>query len=262
MHPLVNIATKAARRAGTMIYRSLDSMDKVKVEEKAPNDFVSNIDKRAERMIIETIHEAYPEHNILAEESGTQTVDSEDDTTWVIDPLDGTTNYLYGIPQYCVSIAVMQNGRIQHGVVYDPIKDEIFSASRGQGAVLNGNRIRVNATKTLQGSLIGTGTPYRASDNIDAYMALLKDLMIQCRDIRRPGSAALDLCYVACGRYDGFFEFGLSSWDMAAGALIIEEAGGIVDDLKGKQDYLNTGDIVAATPKLFREFVQLIRKHR
>ena len=159
-------------------------------------------------------------------------------------------------------IAVMQNGRIQHGVVYDPIKDEIFSASRGQGAVLNGNRIRVNATKALQGSLIGTGTPYRASDDIDAYMALLKDLMTQCRDIRRPGSAALDLCYVACGRFDGFFEFGLSSWDMAAGALIIEEAGGIVDDLNGKQDYLNTGDIVAATPKLFRELVKLIRKHR
>ncbi|MBT8448402.1 MAG: inositol monophosphatase [Gammaproteobacteria bacterium] len=262
MHPLVNIATKAARRAGTMIYRSIDNMDKVVVEEKSPNDFVSNIDKRAEKMIIETIQEVYPEHNILAEESGAQVSESDDDTTWIIDPLDGTTNYLYGFPHYCVSIAVKQAGKIQHAVVYDPLKDEIFSASRGQGAVLNGSRIRVNATKSLKGSFIGTGTPYRVTDNIDSYMALLKDLMTQCRDIRRPGSAALDLCYVACGRYDGFFEFGLSSWDMAAGSLIIEEAGGIVDDLQGKQDYLNSGDIVAATPKLFREFVQLIRRHR
>lgn len=262
MHPLVNIATKAARRAGTMIYHSIDNMDKVKVEEKSPNDFVSNIDKRAERMIIETIQEAYPEHGIIAEESGVQPATGDDDTTWVIDPLDGTTNYLYGIPQFCVSIAVIQGGRIQHGVVYDPVKNELFSASRGQGAVLNDSRIRVNATKSLKGSLIGTGTPYRVTDNIDAYMALLKDLMTQCRDIRRPGSAALDLCYVACGRFDGFFEFGLSSWDMAAGALIIEEAGGIVDDLSGKQKYLETGDIVTATPKMFRELVQLIRKHR
>jgi len=259
MHPLVNIATKAALKAGRMIFQETDHLDKVKVAEKGPNDFVTNIDKRSENMIIEIIQEAYPDHSILAEEAGAI---AGDETTWIIDPLDGTNNFLYGQPHFCVSIAVMENNRIQHGVVYDPVRDELFTASRGRGASLNNSRIRVKPTKTVEGSMLGTGFPFRESDDLDTYMDVFKDFMGRCRDIRRPGSAALDLCYVAAGRYDGFWEFGLSIWDMAAGALIVEEAGGIVDDTKGRQKYLESGDIIAAPPKLFKEMVQTIRKYK
>jgi myo-inositol-1(or 4)-monophosphatase len=258
MHPLINIGTKAARRAGQMIYRAMDNLDQVKVSEKGHNDFVSNIDKRSEMMIIETIHEAYPNHAILAEESGEH---EGSDVTWIIDPLDGTKNFIYGIPQFAVSIAVKENNRIQHGIVFDPVKNELFTASRGAGAALNDTRIRVNQTRSLATSLIGTGFPYREHDNLDQYMAIFKDIMRQCRDIRRPGSAALDLCYVAAGRYDGFYEFNLNIWDIAAGALIVEEAGGIVDDVTGKQAHLTTGNIVAAAPKLFPELIKTIRPH-
>lgn len=258
MHPLINIGVSAARKAGQMIYRATDNMESVKVSEKGHNDFVSNIDKRSETLIIETIREAYPEHAILAEESGEH---DGSGVTWIIDPLDGTKNFIYGIPQFAVSIAVMENNRIQHGIVYDPVKNELFTASRGSGASLNGNRIRVNQTKSLRDSLIGTGFPYRDNDNIDQYMDIFRDIMRQCRDIRRPGSAALDLCYVASGRYDGFYEFNLSIWDLAAGALMVEEAGGIVDDVTGKQKYLETGNIIAAPPKLFPELAKTIRPH-
>lgn len=258
MHPLINIGTSAARKAGQMIYRAMDNMDQVKVSEKGRNDFVSNIDKRSETIIIDTIRESYPDHAILAEESGAQ---EGKDVTWIIDPLDGTNNFLYGIPHFAISIGIMENNRIQHGIVYDPVKNDLFTASRGGGAALNGNRIRVNQTKTLDSSLIGTGFPYRETDNLEQYMAIFNDFMSQCRDIRRPGSVALDLCYVACGRYDAFFEFGLSPWDVAAGSIIIEEAGGIVDDVTGKQAYMETGNIVAAPPKLFKEVIKTIRPH-
>ena len=258
MHPLINIATKAARKAGQMIYRAMDNMDSVKVSEKGHNDFVSNIDKRSEMIIIETIQEAYPDHAILAEESGEH---DGSDTVWIIDPLDGTNNFLYGIPQFAISIAVKENNRVQHGLVFDPVKNELFTASRGAGATLNGNRIRVNQTKHLSSSLLGTGFPYRERDDIDKYMAIFTDFMKQCRDIRRPVAASLDLAYVAAGRYDGFYEFGLSAWDVAAGALIVEDAGGIVDDVTGKQAYLETGNIVAAPPKLFKEMIRTIKPH-
>ncbi len=258
MHPLINIATKAARKAGQMIYRAMDNMDSVKVSDKGHNDFVSNIDKRAETIIIETIQEAYPDHAILAEESGEH---EGSDVVWIIDPLDGTNNFLYGIPQFAVSIAVMENNRIQHGLVYDPVKNELFTASRGAGANLNGNRIRVNQTKDLGSSLIGTGFAAGHKPDLDKYMAIMTDFLRNCRDIRRPGAAALDLCYVAAGRYDAFYEFNLNIWDVAAGALIIEEAGGIVDDVTGKQQYLTTGNIVAAPPKLFPSMIKTIRSH-
>ena len=259
MHPLVNIATSAARTAGRIILQAMDNMDKVKTSSKGPNDFVTNVDKEAEQAIINTIHAAYPDHSILAEESGEQL--GKDEITWIIDPLDGTTNFLYELPHFAISIAVVEKGRVQHGVIYDPIRDELFTASRGRGASVNGKRMRVVDQKVLEKCLLGTGFPFRDTDNIDTYMGTFKDFMTQCRDIRRAGSAALDLAYVAAGRLDGFWEFGLSKWDIAAGSLMIQEAGGIIDDMKGKQQFLETGNVIAAPPKVFKAMAQTIRPH-
>jgi myo-inositol-1(or 4)-monophosphatase len=259
MHPLVNIAVSAARQAGRIIIHSMDHMDKVKTTEKGPNDFVTDVDKKAEYAIIETIHAAYPEHSILAEESGEQP--GKDEITWIIDPLDGTTNFLYELPHFAISIAVAEKGRIQHAVIFDPVRDELFVASRGRGVSLNGKRLRVVDQKVLKNCLIGTGFPFRSPEMIDPYMNIFKDFMTQCRDMRRAGSAALDLAYVAAGRLDGFWEFGLSKWDVAAGVLMVQEAGGIVDDMDGKQQYLDNGNIIAAPPKVFKAMVKTIRPH-
>ena len=259
MHPLVNIAVSAARQASKVILQAVDNMDKVKATSKGPNDFVTNVDQKAEQIIIDTIKAAYPDHSILAEESGAQL--GKDETTWIIDPLDGTTNFLYEFPHFAISIAVAEKGRIQHGVIYDPIRDELFTASRGRGASLNGRRMRVTDRKVLANCLLGTGFPFRDADMIDTYVDTFKDFMTQCRDIRRAGSAALDLAYVAAGRIDGFWEFGLSKWDIAAGSLMIQEAGGIIDDMNGKQEYLENGNVIAAPPKVFKAMAQTIRKH-
>lgn len=259
MHPMLNTAIKAARRAGSLINRASNDLDKLTVETKSHNDFVSEVDRAAENAIIEVLKDAYPQHSILAEESGLAATDSE--YQWIIDPLDGTTNFLHGFPQYCVSIALAVKGVVNHGVVYDPTRNDLFTASKGGGAFLNDRRVRVSKTLLLKDSLIGTGFPSREFANFDQYVAVFKDLSNKCAGIRRPGAAALDLAYLACGRYDGFWESGLSAWDMAAGALLVKEAGGLVTDFAGAEGYMDSGRIVAATPKVFPALLKIVQSH-
>ncbi len=263
MHPALNIAIKAARRAGQIINRASNDIDLLKVAVKQPNDFVTEVDKAAEAAIIETLMEAYPGYGILAEESGETPAKgaSNAEYQWIIDPLDGTTNFIHGMPQYAVSIALAKNGVVEQAVVFDPNRNELFTASKGAGAFLNERRIRVSRRIRLQDALIGTGFPYRYLDKIDLYLAIFKELAEKTAGQRRPGAASLDLAYVACGRYDGFWEFGLSPWDMAAGSLLISEAGGLVSDLRGNADYLTTGNIVAGTPKIFAPLLKVIESH-
>lgn len=258
MNPMTNIAIRAARQAGTVIMRSFSRLDRLSVAQKQENDFVSEVDRNAERTIIDTIHKAYPDHAILAEETGRQ---GEDDFEWIIDPLDGTTNYLHGFPQFAVSIALQHRGRLECAVVYDPAHDEIFRADRGAGAFLNDRRIRVTDRKGLKGALIGTGIPFRDRRFIEPYLAMLKDLTEETAGIRRPGSAALDFAYVAAGRLDGFWELGLSVWDFAAGALLVQEAGGVVSDIGGGSRHLETGNVIAGSIKVQRALAATIRPH-
>jgi myo-inositol-1(or 4)-monophosphatase len=256
MHGMVNIAVRAARRAGEIMVRQLNQLESLRVIEKSPNEFVTQVDQAAEAAIIETIREYYPDHAILAEESGAV---GKNDYEWIIDPLDGTTNYVHGFPVFSVSIAVANRGEIEHGVVYDPLRQEIFSASRGQGAQLDGRRIRVSKRTTIQQSLVATGFPYRANlKYLDRYLEMLKVVMLESAGVRRPGSAALDLCYVAAGRVDAFFEFGLSKWDIAAGALMIREAGGRISDFHGNDGYLDSGNVVAGNPKTYAALSKLL----
>ena len=258
MQALLNIAVRAARRAADVIVRSLNRLDSLEVTSKGRNDFVTEIDRTAEAEIIQIIRRAYPDHAFLGEESGAM---GDSPFQWIIDPLDGTTNFLHGFPQFSVSIACSIRGRIEHGVIYDPMRQEVFTASRGEGAQLENRRIRVTQQRGLEGALIGTDFPYRANtDHIDAYMAMLKDVMLSTAGVRRPGSAALDLAYVAAGRTDGFFEIGLGPWDTAAGSLLIEEAGGIVSTLAGG-DYRQGGNIIAGAPRVHTALVQLLAPH-
>jgi len=258
MHPMLNIAVKAARRAGNLIHRAADNIDHLTVTKKSNADYVSEVDRAAERTIIQTILDVYPTHAILAEESGAQ---GESEYLWIIDPLDGTTNFLHGFPQYAVSIALQHNGVLTQAVIYDPTKNDVFTATRGRGAFLNDRRIRVSKRAELADSLIGTGFPYSKFDHLDAYMGILKDMMQKTAGLRRPGSAALDLAYTAAGRYDGFFETGLKSWDIAAGCLLITEAGGLVSDLQGNDSYLKSGHLSAGNPKVFAQMLQVIAPH-
>ncbi len=256
MSPLLNIAIKAARQAGRVIVRALDRLDTIQVDAKGSNDFVSDVDRRAEAEIVQVIRKAYPDHAILAEEGGAS---GDGEACWIIDPLDGTTNFLHGFPQFAVSIALARNGRLEQAVVYDPLSEELFTASRGAGAFCNQRRIRVSRTRGLAGSLLGTGFPYRDFAYLDEYLACFKSLMLKTAGIRRPGAAALDLAYVAAGRLDGFWEIGLKPWDMAAGALLIREAGGLVGDFAGGDDFLEHGHIVAGNPRVFKAILQDIR---
>ncbi len=256
MHPLLNIAVRAARQAGDIIARSMDQVDSLTITTKAQNDYVSMVDLKAEQAIINTIRKAYPEHAILAEESGAS--GGNEEYQWVIDPLDGTTNFLHGFPQFAVSIALKHKGRLEHAVVYDPVRQDLFTASRGGGAQLNSRRIRVTNIKSLKGSLMGTGFPFRHEQHIEAYLKSFNAVFTEVADIRRAGAASLDLAYVAAGKLDGFWELGLNEWDMAAGALLIREAGGLVSDFGGGEDYLETGNIVAGNPKLFKHLLQTI----
>jgi myo-inositol-1(or 4)-monophosphatase len=258
MNPTTNIAVRAARQAGSVIMRSFSRLDALTVAEKQANDFVSEIDRNAERAIIDTIRRAYPHHAILAEESGGQGKDAYE---WVIDPLDGTTNYLHGFPQFAVSIALRHRGRLESAVVYDPVRDEMFTADRGSGALLNDRRLRVTDRKGLKGALIGTGIPFRDQRYMDAYLGMLRSLTQDTAGIRRPGSAALDFAYVAAGRLDGFWELGLSVWDFAAGALLVQEAGGTVSDIRGGSQHLESGNVIAGNLKVHREMVEAIRPH-
>jgi myo-inositol-1(or 4)-monophosphatase len=255
MQPLLNIGMRAARRAGDLIVRSLSRLDSLKIDTKGRNDFVTDIDRKAEADIIATIRRAHPDHAFLAEESG-RSGDSE--YVWIIDPLDGTTNFLHGFPTFAVSIAVEHRGRLQHAVVYDPMRQEFFTASRGDGAQLEGKKIRVSSQRTLEGSLIGTGFPYRMdAAHIDDYLAMLKVIMATAAGVRRPGAAALDLAYVAAGRIDGFWEFGLSPWDTAAGTLLIQEAGGRVGTPTGVE-YALGPNIVAGNPKVYEGLLEAL----
>lgn len=262
MHPALNIAIKAARRAGQIINRASNDLDLLKVASKSPNDYVTEVDRAAEAAIIETLQEAYPGYGILAEESGAFAAKSERDADfqWIIDPLDGTTNFIHGLPQYAVSIALAKEGVVEQAVVFDPNRNELFTASKGAGAFLNERRIRVSRRTKLGEALIGTGFPYRMFDKIDLYLSIFKELAEKTAGQRRPGAASLDLAYVACGRYDGFWEFGLAPWDMAAGSLLISEAGGLVSDLRGEANYLDTGNIIAGTPKVFAPLLKIIEE--
>lgn len=257
MHPLLNIAIRAAREAGKVIVRDIDRVDTLDVSVKGRNDFVSEVDRRAEHAIIATIRRSYPDHAVLGEESG---ADGESDHVWVIDPLDGTTNYLHGFPVFCVSIAIKYRGKIEHGVVYDPLRNELFTASRGRGAQLNDRRIRVSRRPGLEGALLGTGFPYRDLNQLDEYLAVFRELITHTAGIRRAGSAALDLAYVAAGRMDGFWEYGLKEWDIAAGTLLIQEAGGTVTDFQGGETYLATGDIVGGGLRVHGAILEVVRR--
>jgi myo-inositol-1(or 4)-monophosphatase len=257
MHPMLNIAVRAARRAGSIINRAALDGGGLEVRSKRMNDFVTRVDHAAEEAIIETVHKAYPDHAVLAEESGATAGRAE--YQWIIDPLDGTTNFIHGFPQYCVSIAIRHRGALAHGVIYDPVKNELFTASKGRGAFLNDRRIRVSKCPRLADALVGTGFPFKEVAQIERYTKQLVNLMKNSAGVRRAGAAALDLAYVACGRLDGFWEIGLSAWDMAAGALMIQEAGGLVGDLRGEDRYLESGEIACATPKVFPPLLEALR---
>ena len=255
MHALLYVAVMAARRAGNSLMRNLVKLDSLTVETKGHNDYVSEADRAAEREVIETIHKHYPDHAILAEESGST---GTSETVWIVDPLDGTTNFLHRFPVFAVSIGVQVKGRMEHAVVYDPVRQELFTASRGVGAQLDGRRIRVSGQKNLDRALIGTGFPFRQADvEMEPYLAMLGKIIKNTSGVRRPGAAALDLCYVAAGRLDGFWEAGLSAWDLAAGGLIIREAGGIISGLDGSENYLDTGHVLAGTPKIYAGLAKL-----
>jgi myo-inositol-1(or 4)-monophosphatase len=258
MQPLLNLAVRAARRAGDIIVRAMPRLESVEIHTKGRNDYVTEVDRAAEADIIETVRRLYPDHAFLAEESGES---GSGDVVWIIDPLDGTTNFLHGFPTFAVSIACQIRGRLEHAVVFDVMRQELFTASRGDGAQLEGRKIRVSKQATLEGSLIATGFPFRAdAPYLDEYLAMLKSVMTQASGIRRPGAAALDLAYVAAGRVDGFWEIGLKPWDTAAGILLITEAGGRVGTLTG-EDYRQGGHIVGGTQKVFTALVAALAPH-
>jgi myo-inositol-1(or 4)-monophosphatase len=279
LHPMLNTAVKAARRAGSIINRASLDLERVKVSRKQHNDFVTEIDEAAEQAIIDVLLTAYPDHRILAEESGRTagaapaakaakkqgskeapvetavTMDNDADFLWIIDPLDGTTNFIHGFPQYCVSIGLLQKGVVTQSVIYDPNRNDLFVATKGRGAFLNDRRIRVSKRHRMNEALLGTGFPFKNLETLDRYLAMFRMMTAQSAGIRRPGAAALDLAYVAAGRLDGFFEIGLMPWDIAAGSLLVTEAGGLIGDFQGDPDYLHTGDVLAGTPKIFGQLV-------
>lgn len=258
MHPMLNIAIRAARNAGKIIARSFEEIDMIETSQKGANDFVTNVDKDAEQAIIATIRKSYPDHSIVGEEFG-ENRGENNDYQWIVDPLDGTTNFIKGIPHFSVSIALKVKGKLDQAVIYDPIRSELFSASRGNGAQLNGYRIRCTNAKEIEGTVLATGFPHKNKHQIDAYLEVFKEFFVETSDIRRGGSAALDLAYVAAGRVDGFWELGLKPWDTAAGQLLVKEAGGIITDFEGGANQDKTGNIIAANPKMMKAMVKTLR---
>ena len=256
MHPMLNIAIRAARAAGDSIVREMDHACDISIESKGTNDFVTEVDKNAEKIIINTIKNAYPNHAFLAEETG---LSGEGDFLWIIDPLDGTTNFLHGFPHFAVSIALQHKGVLDQAVIYDPLKQELFTASKGTGALLNNKKIRVTSKKSLDGALLGTGFPYNNEKAVTHFIKSFKAFFPKVAGIRRAGVASLDLAYVACGRLDGFWEFALKPWDIAAGALIVQEAGGINVELMGEIDFMKTGNIISANPKMIKAMLKILR---
>jgi myo-inositol-1(or 4)-monophosphatase len=280
MHPMMNVAVKAARSAGNIINRASLNLERLQVARKQQNDFVTEVDSAAEAAILEVLQESYPTHHFFAEESGylmaggqslgnlswdevvqIQKDDEEEHFLWVIDPIDGTTNFIHGFPQFAVSIALLVNGVVQQGLIYDPTRDELFTATKGGGAYVNHRRIRVASQLRLADCLMGTGFPYREDQDLDKYLLLFKKMTQSCAGLRRPGAASLDLAYVACGRLDGFFEGDLKPWDMAAGVLLVQEAGGLVGQYSGEEGYFASGQIMAANPKIFAQMATLLSKY-
>ncbi len=260
MHPMLNIAIRAARNAGQVIVKGFANPDNIETRQKGQNDFVTNVDLDAENAVVNTIRKSYPEHTIIGEECGELT-GSNPDYQWVVDALDGTTNFMHGIPHFAVSIALRVKGRTEQAVVYDPIRDELFTASRGAGAQLNGYRIRTGKAKDLANTVLATGFPSKQKHHADAYLGMFKDLFVQCSDIRRAGAPSLDLVYVAAGRADGYWELGLKPWDFAAGSLIAREAGAIVTDFVGGHNFERSGNLVCANPKVLKVMLSTIREH-
>ena len=258
---MINVAVKAARAAGSLINRAALDIESVLVSSKQVNDFVTEVDVACEKTIIETLLTAYPGHGIWAEESGTEFGAQDSEFVWIIDPLDGTTNFIHGLPVYCVSIALAVKGKIEQAVVYDPTRNDLFTATKGRGAYMNDRRIRVSKRIHMEECLISTGFPYRAGDNLPKYLSMLGDVMPKCAGVRRPGAAALDLAYVAAGFCDGFFESNLKPWDVAAGSLLIQEAGGLVGNFSGEADFLETGECMAATPRVYAQMASLLGKY-
>ena len=259
MQPILNNAVKAVRRAASIINRAATQLDLVTVQTKSHNDFVTEVDRAAEAAIIGVLRETYPDHAILAEESGLSGGESE--YCWIIDPLDGTTNFIHDFPQYAISVALARNNVVEHGVVYDPVRNELFTASKGSGAFLNDRRIRVSKRTRLSESLIGTGFPFSQNEHLEAYINTFRELATHTAGMRRPGAAALDLAWLAAGRVDGFWEFGLQPWDVAAGALLVQEAGGLISDFAGESNYLESGRCIAGTPKIFGQLLPIVQKH-
>jgi len=258
MHPILNIAIRAARSAGNIIVRSMDRLDTLTIETKSSRDFVTEVDRQAEQEIINVIRKAYPDHGFLAEESGES---GSGEFQWIIDPLDGTTNFLHGFPHFAVSIALKHKGRLEQAVVYNPVSEELFTATRGGGAQLNERRIRVSKVHKYENALLGTGFPFKDLTHMEPFLHILKDVLSQSSGVRRPGAASLDLAYIAAGRLDGFWEFGLQPWDMAAGILLVQEAGGLVSDFRGGNHFMESGNIVAANPKIFKILLQSLHTH-
>ncbi len=258
MHPMLNIAVRAARNAGNIIVKAYEQLDSVEVELKGSNDFVTSVDREAERAIINTLRKSYPDHSIIAEESG-ELAGKDSDYQWIIDPLDGTTNFIKGIPHFSISIALRVKGKTEQAVVFDPIRNELFTATRGNGAQLNGYRLRTGKAKDLNGTLLATGFPFKQKHQLETYLAIFSDFFADVADMRRSGSAALDLCYVAAGRIDGFWELGLKPWDIAAGELIAKESGAITTDFVGDHNYMQSGNILAGNPKVVKAMLTKIR---
>ncbi|MDO5626282.1 MAG: inositol monophosphatase family protein [Pseudomonadota bacterium] len=259
LHPMLNVAIRAARAAGAIINRAALDIESVRISQKQVNDFVTEVDHASENAIIEALLTAYPQHGILAEESGRAHGNPKADHLWIIDPLDGTTNFIHGFPVYCVSIALAVQGRIEQAVVYDPTRNDLFTATRGRGAYMNERRIRVSKRTELKDSLISTGFPFRKGDDFQTYLKMMADVMQRTAGLRRPGAAALDLAYVAAGFADGFFETGLKPWDVAAGSLLVTEAGGLIGNFTGEGEYLELQECLAANPRVYAQLVALLR---
>ena len=261
LHPMINVAIKAARAAGSIINRAALDIESVRISQKKVNDFVTEVDHAAEQAIIETLLTAYPGHGIWAEESGREFGAQDSEFVWIIDPLDGTTNFIHGLPVYCVSIALAVRGKVEQAVIYDPTRNDLFTATKGRGAFLNDRRLRVSKRTELKGCLISTGFPFRENDDFAQYLSMMGDVMQKTAGLRRPGSAALDLAYVAAGFTDGFFELGLQPWDVAAGSLLVTEAGGLIGNFTGESDFLEQEECLAGAPRIYGQLVSMLGKY-
>jgi len=261
LHPMLNVAIKAARAAGAIINRAALDVEAVRISQKQINDYVTEVDHASEAIIIETLLTAYPGHGILAEESGSQHGAKDSEFVWIIDPLDGTTNFIHGFPVYCVSIALAVRGKIEQAVIFDPSRNDLFTSTKGRGAYLNERRIRVSKRTQLKECLVSTGFPFRPGDNFKNYLSMMGDVMQRTAGLRRPGAAALDLAYVAAGYTDGFFETGLNIWDVAAGSLLVTEAGGLVGNFTGESDFLEQKECLAGSPRIYGQLVQILGKY-